>query len=62
MSMHLKRQTSMRLSDEAHALLETLADKYGGKQRAIEAALQALDSRGKLTKAELLAELDRRLK
>lgn len=58
---HLKRQISLRLSDEALGILERLAERYGGKQRAIELALARLDAGGEPTNAELAALVAARL-
>ena len=57
-------QTTLTLSAEQADLLERLANVHGGKKAAIVAGLELLE-RGdnqKMTKAVLLAEIERRLK
>lgn len=65
MAKNLKTAVSFRLTDEEHELLAVVAEQFAGnKTKALVAGLQALtkgDAR-KLTKAQLLAELERRLR
>jgi hypothetical protein len=56
-----KRLTTM-LSDEGSALYRKLIERYPSEREMIEAGLNALDGRNELTKAELLAEIERRMK
>lgn len=62
MGKHLKTPVSLRLDEAELALLTKLAKRYGGKQAAIVAGLNALSGRNDMTKEELLAEIERRLK
>lgn len=63
MGKHLKTPVSLRLDVEEIALLEALAEKYGGKQAAIVAGLRSLGSRPSVISRELLLEeIKRRLK
>lgn len=62
MGKHLKTPVSLRLDSSELALLERLGKKHGGKQAAIVAGLNALSDKEELTKAELLALIERRLK
>jgi len=65
MAKNLKKLVSFRLSDEGLALLDELAAEYdGNKTKALEEGLRSLKLGGgkRLTKAQLLAEISRRLK
>jgi len=64
MAKNLKKGVSFRFSDETLALLEELGERYGSKTDAMEAGLHALKhgATKRLTKAQLLAEIERRLK
>ncbi len=61
-SKHAGQQFVMRFNPEEKALLERLGKSYGGKKAAVVAGLRALDGRKTMTKAELVAEITRRLK
>ncbi len=56
-----KRLTTM-LSAEGSALYARLIERYPSEREMIEAALVALAGRKEMSKAELLAEIERRLK
>ena len=62
MGQHTKTPVSLRLDAEEMALLAKLAKRHGGKSAAIVAGLRALDGAKDLSKAELLALLERRLR
>lgn len=46
---------------EERALLDALADRHGGIKGAVMAGLRALEGRGEISRAALLAEIERRL-
>lgn len=56
---HKKKQTALRLSDEANKRLTKLAKRFGGKAAAVEAALEKLDGTNDLTKEEVIAWIER---
>ena len=56
---HKKKQTAVRLSDDATKRLAKLAKRFGGKAAAIEAALEKLDGANDLTKEEIIAWIER---
>lgn len=62
MAEHLKKQLAVRLSDDAHKRLAKLAKRHGGKAAAIEEALRVLDGQNEISREQLLAEIERRLK
>lgn len=62
MGKSTKTPVSFRATDAQLAAIKRLSETYGGPQAVFDAALAALDSRSKLSKAELMAELDRRIK
>lgn len=62
MAEHLKKQLAVRLSDEAHKRLAKHQKRLGGKAAAIEEALKLLDGQNEMSRAALLAEIERRLK
>lgn len=62
MGKHLKTPVSLRLSDDEIKLLDKLAKRFKTKQAAIVAGLRALDGQNEITRSELLAEIERRLK
>lgn len=62
MAEHLKKQLAVRLSDDAHKRLARLAKRLGGKAAAIEEALRVLDGQNEISREQLLAEIERRLK
>lgn len=57
-------QTTLTLKPGEAELLDRMAERHGGKKAAIIAGLCALDAgdNQKMTKAALLAEIERRLK
>lgn len=55
-------QKNIRFSDEDVEILDSLRAYYGGYAGVVSAGLKALAKRDRLSKAELLAELERRLK
>lgn len=58
-----RQRLSAMLSADGSDAYRRLRERYGGSERdLIEAALAALERRNELTKVELLAEIERRLK
>ena len=61
MGKHVKKQVSLRLSNEGLARLDRLSEQYVSKTDAVEAALSMADGSQVITREQLLAELERRL-
>jgi hypothetical protein len=53
------KSTSFAFTTDELAQIDRLAKRYGGKKAALVAGLNALECRNELSKAELLAALDR---
>jgi len=62
MGEHLKRQRSIRLSDEVDKRLTKLAKRHGGIAKAIELGLAKLDGANDLTQEEVIAWIERNTK
>lgn len=56
------KPTSFKFSPDELALLDEIAEIEGGRKAAVVAALRKYLQQGKLTKAQLLEEIERRLK
>lgn len=58
-----RKSTSLYLTDEEREELKDFATEIGlGQREAIFEAIRKFKSQGKITKAQILAEIDRRLK
>lgn len=56
------RAVNIQLAPDDSDRLDRLAMAHGGIKAAVVAGLRALEGRGEMSKAELLAEIERRLR